>query len=342
MEKAKLKVKEGKQSGPDNIPPEVPKRCNLDDVILSFANKLLMDGEKPDQWSKSNIIPIPKKGDLSKGGNYRGISLNAVIAKIVNRLILNRIQPILDPFLRPNQNGFRPGRTTTSQILALRRIIEGVKSNKLPAVLLFLDFRKAFDSIHRGKMLKILKAYDIPEELINAISKLYENTKSRVLSPDGETDWFDISAGVLQGDTLAPYLFTIVLDYVIRLALETRDEPLGFTVKHRRSRRHPAVTISDLDFADDIALILDQIEEAQAALMKVETAAAKVGLHLNSEKTKVIIYNQEEMQMKAKDGEVIENVKDFKYLGAWIDDSAKDVKTRKAQAWVACNKLNKI
>ena len=101
-------------------------------------------------------------------------------------------------------------------------------------------------------------------------------------------------------------------------------------------------TISDLDFADDIVLILDQIEEAQAAVMKVEAAAAKVGLHLNSEKTKAIIYNQEETQMKAKDGEVIENVKDFKYLGAWIDDSAKDVKTRKAQAWVACNKLSKI
>ena len=94
---------EGKAAGPDNIPPEVIKRCDLDDIILSYANKLLMDGEKPDQWSLSNIIPIPKKGNLSKGGNYRGISLNATIAKLTNRLILNRIQPVLDPHLRPNQ-----------------------------------------------------------------------------------------------------------------------------------------------------------------------------------------------------------------------------------------------
>ena len=62
---------------------------------------------------------MPKKGDLSKSGNYRGISLNAIVTKLINRMILNRIQPVLDPYLRPNQNGFRPGRSTTSQILAL-------------------------------------------------------------------------------------------------------------------------------------------------------------------------------------------------------------------------------
>ena len=126
---------EGKAAGPDNFPPEVIKRCDPDDIILSYANKLLMDGEKPDQWSLSDIIPIPKKGNLSKGGNYRGISLNAIIAKLINRLILNRIQPVLDPQLRPNQNGFRPGRSTTSQILALGRLIEGIKSKNLPAVI---------------------------------------------------------------------------------------------------------------------------------------------------------------------------------------------------------------
>ena len=74
--------------------------------------------------------------------------------------------------------------------------------------------------------------------------------------------WFDIIAGVLQGDTLAPYLFTIVLDYTMRQALEVTGNPSGFTLEQRRSSRHPTVKISDLDFADDIALTLDQIEEA--------------------------------------------------------------------------------
>ena len=92
--KARSKITLDKASGPDNIPPEVIKLCNIEQPLLDFANDLLLNGCKPDQWSISNIIPVPKKGDLSKGGNYRGISLNAITAKMVNRMILNRIQPV--------------------------------------------------------------------------------------------------------------------------------------------------------------------------------------------------------------------------------------------------------
>ena len=81
----------GKAAGPDGIPPDVFKLCNLDDLTLSFANGLFQDS-KPDQWSTGNLIPIPKTGDLSEYGNYRGIMLSAVAAKITNRMILNRIQ----------------------------------------------------------------------------------------------------------------------------------------------------------------------------------------------------------------------------------------------------------
>ena len=70
----------------------------------------------------------------------------------------------------------------------------------------FIDFKKAFDSIHRGKMMRILKAYGIPPNLLQAIEKMYTNTKTKVISPDGETEMFDITTGVLQGDTLAPFL----------------------------------------------------------------------------------------------------------------------------------------
>ena len=74
----------------------------------------------------------------------------------------------------------------------------------------------AFDSIHRSMMMKILKAYDVPPRLLAAINKLHENTRARVITPDVETELFQIIAGVLQGDTLAPYLFAIILDYVMR------------------------------------------------------------------------------------------------------------------------------
>ena len=102
-------------------------------------------------------------------------------------MLLKRIQPKLDPHLRPNQNGFRPKRSTTAQILALWRIIEGVKSNNLKCVLLFVDFSKAFDSVHKGKMMKILASYGIPSRIFDAISKFYEKFY-KVLTPEGETD----------------------------------------------------------------------------------------------------------------------------------------------------------
>ena len=141
--KAKKALTEGKASGEDGITPEILKRCNIDDIILEFCNTAMSGGnDAPDHWSVINIIPIPKSGDLSLGGNYRGISLSSLVAKVYNKMILNRIRPQLDPFLRPNQNGFRTGRTTTSQILALRRIIEGIKEYNLKAVITFIDFQE--------------------------------------------------------------------------------------------------------------------------------------------------------------------------------------------------------
>ena len=141
----------------------------------------------------------------------------------------------MDKHLRPNQNGFRPGRSTTAHVLALRRLIEGVKSHNRKAIVLYIDFRKAFDSIKRNKMFRILKAYDVPPNLLSAIKMMYEDTRARIISPDGETDFFKILTGVLQGDTLAPYLFILVLDYVLRKTFEGREEELGFKLHRRKS-----------------------------------------------------------------------------------------------------------
>ena len=105
---------------------------------------------------------------------------------------------------------------------------------------LFVDFTKAFDSIHRGKMEQILLAYGLPKETIDAIMMLYRNTKVKVRSPDGDTDYFNIIAGVLQGDTLAPYLFIICLDKVLRTSIEN-----GFKLTKEKSRRYPAQTTMD-------------------------------------------------------------------------------------------------
>ena len=179
--------------------------------------------------------------ELLRTENYRGISPSCIAAKLSNKMTLNRIRSKIDKHLRSNPNGFWPGRSTTAHMLALRRLIdhEGVKSHNLKAFLVFTDFKKAFDSVHEGRVLQILRAYDIPEKQIGAIGLLYQGTKAR--TPDGETDFFEIQAGVLQGGTLAPYIFAIVLDYAMRRAIDGREEELGFKVDRRRSRRHHPV-----------------------------------------------------------------------------------------------------
>ena len=99
-------------------------------------------------------------------------------------------------------------------------------------------------------MEQILLAYGLPKETVAAITILNRNTKVKIRSPDGDTEYFDIVAGVLQGDTLALYLFIICLDYVFRTSIDKIREN-GFELTKKRSRGHLAKTITDADYADD-------------------------------------------------------------------------------------------
>ena len=134
------------------------------------------------------------------------------MAKIYNALLCIRIEPKIEKILRKNQNGF------------LEKLIHNITkfdylstSRTFFATILFVDFSKVFDFIHRGKMKQILFTYSLPKEIIAAIMMLYKNT-------NGDTDYFDIVAGVLPEDTLAPYLFIICLDYVLRMFKDLMKE----------------------------------------------------------------------------------------------------------------------
>ena len=337
-------TKSSKAFGPDNIPPVIWKDPVFHQFLLDYCNQSFEQLVCPDIWPKSQIIPFPKKGDLSLATNYRGISLLSIAAKIYNKLILNRLVPKVEPLLRDNQNGFRAGRSTLSQILTLRRIIEECSFCNLDSVFIFIDFSKAFDSINRSIMFEILELYRIPKEIVDAIKVMYTNNSSTVLTPDGETSSFDIKAGILQGDTLAPFLFIMVVDYVLRMSLDTLKEK-GMEVKPRRSSRHLAEYITDTDFADDISLISSSLQNAQDLLTSLEKAANCVGLYLNESKTEYMINSRTvdtSFNMRTLNGYILKLVNDYKYLGSFISSSEKDFKTRKGMAWSACNDLHKI
>ena len=119
---------------------------------------------------------------------------------------------------------------------------------------------------------------------------LYSNTKIKVRSRDGNTDFIDIVAGVLQVDSLAPYLFIIYLDYVLRTSIDF-IKGNGFTLKMARSRRYPAETITDADYADNIMLLSNTSTQSECLLHHLEQAAEGNGIHVNLDKTKHMWFN---------------------------------------------------
>jgi hypothetical protein len=186
-----------KAPGPDGIPGIVYKASTLQH-LLPIMNAILAGNiSPPTEWTEAIIIPIPKKGDLTKPNNYRGISLMSTAAKLFNKVLLMRLAP-LDDVLLPVQSGFRRARGTPEQVLAIRLLIDRCRSRQQTCTIVYVDFTKAFDSVNRCAMKEILELYGIPTKLVNAIMSLYHNTRSRVrLNQDTISEEFYTTTGVL-------------------------------------------------------------------------------------------------------------------------------------------------
>ena len=243
-----------------------------------------------DRRTQGCILPFPKKGDIGIAKNNRCITLTSTVTKIYNALLHNRIEPKFEEIIRKNQNGFRRNRFTMSQILTICRILENVRAIDLEATILFVDFVRAFDSIHRGKMEQMPLAYGLPKETYAAIRLQYRNMKVKVRSPDRGTDYFVIVAGVLHGDSLAPYLFIICLDYVLRTSIDKMKDN-DFKLAKERSRRYPTQIITDADYADDIALLANTTTQAET-MHSLERVAAGIGLNVNVHETEYMCFNK--------------------------------------------------
>ena len=189
-------------------------------------------------------------------------------------------------------------------------------------------------------MEQILLAYCIPKETIAAITILYRNTKVKVRSPDRDTEYFNIVAGVLQGDTLAPYLFIICLDYVLKTSIDKIREN-SFELTKKRSRRYSAKTITDADYTDDIAILTNTSNQAETLLHSLERAAAGIGFHFNAHKTEYMCFNQTG-DISPLEGTSLKLVDRFTYLGSSVLSTEKDINTRLTKAWTAINKLSII
>ena len=152
-----------------------------------------------------------------------------------------------------------------------------------------------------------------------------------------ETEYFDIVAEVLQGDTLAPYLFIICLDYVLRTSIDKIREN-GFELTKKRSRRHPVKTITNTDYANDIAILANTPNQAETHLHSLERAAAGIGLHVNSHITEYMCYNQTG-DITTQDGTPLKLVDKFTYQGSSVSSTEKDINMRLTKSWTAIDRL---
>ena len=139
---------------------------------------------------KGCILPFSKKNDLGLAKNYRGITLTSIAAKIYNALLRNRIEPKIDSIHRKNQNGFRRYRSTTSQILTIRRILEGERAKNLRATIPFVDFTKVkrFWQIHPTKPKHYCIVWNEPPQ---ALASMSMHTKLNTCSFTGNISTLD-------------------------------------------------------------------------------------------------------------------------------------------------------
>ena len=224
--------------------------------LLTFCNEVLNE-ILPSTFSKLSMFAAQKKGDLKLPSNYRGITLTAISTKIYNSLLLNQISENLEPILRQNQ--------TLPQILALRRIIEEVRASSRNAILVFIGFSKAFDSVHRKAMFHILFMCGIPKKLSAVIKRKYEDPQTFVDTADGPTDIFSTTTFTLRRNTVASYLFAIVVDYILHQSVDNISSK-ALLLTPRRSTCHPSKYIADQGYADNITLTSDNLENTVSLL----------------------------------------------------------------------------
>jgi hypothetical protein len=152
----------------------------------------------------------------------------------------------------------------------------------------FIDFEKAFDSVHRHSLWKILRHYGIPQKVVNIIALFYKDFSCN-LKNSNKT--FPVKSGVRQGCVMSAFLFNLTIDWILKNTID----------KTRRGIRWTTLTeLEDLDFTDDIALLSHKYEHIQEKSTKLNNTARTIGLKINTGKTKVMTNGQKTIGASGK------------------------------------------
>ena len=197
------------------------------------------------------------------------------------KILQARLQPYVNRELPDVQAGFRKGRGTRNQIANIRWVMEKAREFQKNIYFCFIDNAKAFDCVDHNKLWKILKEMGIPDHLTCLLRNLYAGQEATFRTGHGTTDWFQIGKGVLQGYILSPCLFNFYAEYIMRNA-RLEEAQAGIKIAARN--------INNLSYADDTTLMAESEEELKSLLMKMKEESEKVGIKLNIQKTKIMVW----------------------------------------------------
>jgi len=167
-----------------------------------------------------------------------------VTYKVFSNCVSSKLKEKSEEIIGDYQGGFRPGKSTTDQIFVLRQIFQKIWEFDKEIYILFIDFRKAYDSIHRNSLINIMREFNFPQKLIKLVEISIMETFIKVKLGSSQTEPILVKSGLRQGDSMSPVLFNIVLEKVIRAMNVGPDEG----VKLQDS------SIGLLAYADDLVL----------------------------------------------------------------------------------------
>ena len=268
-------LKNSKAPGEDGLPNEIWKIGGaLTDYLVEVCNHAL-EGEVPKEWVHCTITPIYKKGSPNDPDNYCGIALLSTGGKVFSAVLTRWLQRVLVPDVVPeSQYGYRPGRSMEDLIYVLRQLFEKAQEKNTPMYAIFIDFRKAFDSVDRGLLWEVLSRFGVLPKCLTALRNLHTNKEERVAYRGELSSKFSIHTGVRQGSIVGPVLFILFLAAMLEVAfpdnsrfrseMEVKLEVAGGDITDvRRFRRPTLIRILDCIYADDTALVSDSFGDMQ-------------------------------------------------------------------------------
>ena len=228
--------------------------------------------------------------------------------------------------LRDRQAGFRRYRSCTDQNATLRIIVEQSLERSSSQYVSFADVLKAFDSLHRDTLWKLLRHYGIPAKLTRLIQKSYEGTSCQVVHGGQLTRSLDIKTRVRQGCLLSPFLFLLAINWVMKQTTEGKKNGIRWILWTQ---------LDDLDFADDLALLSNSRQQMPEKTSILAAYASQVGLQIHPHKTKILKTNSTSTESVKLGYNNLAEVETFTYLGSAVNEQGgtdADVKTRNGKS----------